>query len=293
MAKIGLKYPIYAPATETSSAISYAGGSVLGKAISANIAITTNDVKLYADDSVVESDHSFSSGTITINVDELGNAAQVALLGYTEGAEVDATLGTKELSVSGSATPAYVGFGFYGKKIVAGASRWRAIWLKKVQFAEPADDAATKGETTEFQTPTLEGTILVDVTGEWKNEGTFSTEAGAIAWLNAKAALPVDASTGLSALALTGTAGTLSPSFGADVRYYTFGGVTSASVTVTPTAAAHTIKLYVDGVFVQNVASGSASAAIAMAIGTKKLTIVAQESGKLPQTTEIVVVKVS
>ena len=50
--------------------------------------------------------------------------------------------------------------------------------------------------------------------------------------------------------------------------------------------------MYVDGVFVQSLTSGSASAAVAMsAVGTKKVTIVAYESGMASQTTEIIVVK--
>ena len=189
MAKIGLKYPVYSPATESDSAISYGTGAVLAKAITANIAITTNDVKLYADDGLAESDHSFSSGTVSINVDDLCDAAKVALLDYLEGVTVDASIGTKELTAGGSASPAYVGFGFYGKKVRNKVNYWRAIWLKKVQFAEPSDELKTKGESVEFGTPTLEGTIMVDVTGDWKEEATFSTEALAKAWLDGKAGI--------------------------------------------------------------------------------------------------------
>ena len=82
MAKIGLKYPVYAPATEAGSTITYGTGAVLAKAISANISIENNDVKLYADDVVAESDNSFASGTITIGIDDLYDAAKVALLDY-------------------------------------------------------------------------------------------------------------------------------------------------------------------------------------------------------------------
>lgn len=188
MAKIGLKYPVYAPLTESGTTATYATGAVLAKAISANISIENNDVKLYADDVVVESDNSFASGTITIGIDDLYDAAKVALLDYIEGDTVDATTGAKELSV-GSASPAYVGFGFYGKVIRNKTSYWRAIWIKKVQFAEPSDELATKGESVEFGTPELEGTIMMAADGKWKEEATFSTEAGAKAWLDGKCGL--------------------------------------------------------------------------------------------------------
>lgn len=105
--------------------------------------------------------------------------------------------------------------------------------------------------------------------------------------------LGTTASAGLSALSLAGTGGTISPTFDNGVYYYTFGGVTAASVTVTATAASHTLKLYVDGVFSQNLTTAQASSAIAMAVGSKKLSIVAYEAGKTAKTYEIVVVKVS
>jgi len=188
MAKIGLKYPVYAPATEAGSTITYGTGAVLAKAISASISIENNDVKLYADDVVAESDNSFASGTVTIGIDDLYDAAKVALLDYIEGDTIDPATGAKELSV-GTASPAYVGFGFYGKVIRNKKPYWRAIWLKKVQFAEPSDELATKGESVEFGTPELEGTIMMAADGKWKEEGTFSTEAGAKAWLDGKCGL--------------------------------------------------------------------------------------------------------
>ena len=99
-------------------------------------------------------------------------------------------------------------------------------------------------------------------------------------------------SAGLSALALTGTGGTLTPAFNTNTFSYAFSGVTATSVTVTATAANHTLDLYVDGVYTQRLTSGSASAAIPMpTVGSKKLTILAAESGKTQKVYEIIVVK--
>ena len=211
MAKLGLKYPVYAIGTESGSSISYADGGVIAKAISANIAITTSDVKLFADDAVAESDRSFVSGTITLNGDDLTDAVKVALLGYAEG-EVDATLGSNELSASNTTTPASVGgVGFYGKRAKNGATTYRAVWLKKVQFAEPADDYATKGDTAEFLTPTLEGIVMVAADGKWKEEGTFSTEDAAKGLAEYKTGISTDASNNITALTMSNGFGRLRP----------------------------------------------------------------------------------
>jgi hypothetical protein len=95
-------------------------------------------------------------------------------------------------------------------------------------------------------------------------------------------------------LSLTGTGGTLAPTFLAGKLTYSFSGVSATSVTVTPTAANHTIKLYVDGVYSQDIVSGAASASIPVTINVfKVLTLVAQETGKASQTTTINVLKTS
>jgi len=101
----------------------------------------------------------------------------------------------------------------------------------------------------------------------------------------------LSASGGLTALSLAGTGGTLAPAFATGTRSYAFTGVTATSVTVTATAANHTLLLFVDGTLTQTLTSGSASSAIAMSAGTKKLTIVAYEAGKTRQVTDIVVQK--
>lgn len=110
--------------------------------------------------------------------------------------------------------------------------------------------------------------------------------------VSGKPTLNLSASAGLSALSLTGAGGTLSPTFANGVYYYTFGGVTAASVTITATAANHTLRLYVDGAFSQDLASGTASAAIPLVLNVgKKLTIIANEEGKAPVVYEVIAVK--
>ncbi len=242
MAKVDLKYPVYAPATETDSAISYGTGAVLAKAISADIAIETNDVKLYADGILAESDQSFKSGTIKIGVDELLDAAKVALLDYIEGSVVDVSLGTKELSAIGAASPAYVGFGCYGKIIRNKIAYYRAVWLKKVQFAEPNDSLKTKGETLEFGTSELEGEIMIDITGVWKEEARFSTEPLAKAWLEGKANITAKAANVASSVASGTYAGnkniTLTTAEAAGTIYYTDDGTIPSATNGTEYTAA-------------------------------------------------------
>jgi hypothetical protein len=292
MAYIGLKHPVFAPiATEPANSLpTYGTGFVVGKAILANLSKELSDSVLPADDGIAEVDNSFIKGTITLGVDDLSDDVLKGFLGYR-----DASLGGRATIRAASTYEApNGGFGYYRVRKKNGVRTIRAYWYHKTKWGMPSEEAATKPDgSIEWQTPELEGTVmpLQDEDITWQDIVTFDNEMDAIAWLDGLANVPISESTGLSGLELTGTGGTLSPAFDAGVRYYTFDGVSAAAVTVKATAADHTLRLYIDGVFSQNLTSGEASDSISVALGSKKLTITAQELGKTVQTTEIIVVK--
>ena len=215
MAKIGLKYPVFKGASSQG---------VIAKAIQADISISVNDVKLYADDGIAESDKSFQSGAITLGIDDLSDTVQTAFLGHT--------VSEGELTAKGADDSPYVGVGFYGVKKVGGVRKYRALWLPKVQFAEPADSNATKGESVEFSTPVLEGTIMLDDNGDWKKEQTFNTEAEAIVYLQAKSGVKDQCTKPVADLASGTYTGTQSVELTAgdgETIYYTTNGTTPSS----------------------------------------------------------------
>jgi phi13 family phage major tail protein len=227
MAKIGLKYPVYKTATSQG---------VIGKAIQADISISVNDVKLYADDGIAESDKSFQSGTLTLGVDDLSDAVQTAFLGHT--------VNEGEITAKGTDPNPYVGIGFYGVKMVAGVRKYRAIWLTKVQFAEPSDTNATKGDTIAFATPVLEGTIMLDDNGDWKKEKTFATEAEAIAYLQNKSGVKAQCTKPIADLASGTYAGEQSVELTAgagETIYYTTNGTTPSTTNGDEYATAITV----------------------------------------------------
>lgn len=190
MASISLRYPVYAKLTETATEASYSGGAVIAKAIKADISIELAEGKLYADDVVSESDKEFKQGTIALNIDDLPDSVRVDFYGHTlEPAGIEAAPTVQMVVSKGDDEGDYVGVGFYGKKKVKGAIKWRAVWLTKVLFGEPNENLETKGENISYQTPTTEGTIMLDVTGTWKKDVTVDTEALAKAWLNAQAGI--------------------------------------------------------------------------------------------------------
>ena len=187
MAHIGMKYVVAAPlkADET-----YEAGFVVAKAINFTGTPTANSVVLYADDGEAETDRSIQNLGTSLNVDDVSLENQGKLLGHTYTAAVTGQTPTPEgLVIKNDDVAPYVGMGFYKRRRKNNVTSFTVIWLCKVQNAAMTENAATKGESVDFQTDTIEGTAYALSTGQIYEKHIFSTEAAAIAWLDDKAGI--------------------------------------------------------------------------------------------------------
>lgn len=177
MAKIGLTNFRYSKLTEAPDGTpSYDGAKTPGKAISCNVQITNNSATLYADDTLAEQDTTFQSGTVTMGIDEDDNTTMADLLGHTvdENGEV--------IRKSTDIAP-YVGLGRVITKVVNGAYKYKVEFLYKVKFAEPSNENQTKGESVEFATTEIEGTVAALKNDKWSIAKSFDTKEAAITYL--------------------------------------------------------------------------------------------------------------
>ena len=177
MAKIGLNNLKFGILSEVGETVTYGAMQSLGKAVSANVSITSNSAVLYADDAIAETDNTFSNGTITLTVDDDGDTVFAPLLGH----EVDSDSGVMIRNKNDVAP--YVGVGRIINKMKNGARLFKVEFLSKVRFSEPSQESNTHGETTEFGTPQIEGTIATLESGEWSKTKTFTTHSAALAFL--------------------------------------------------------------------------------------------------------------
>ena len=177
MAKIGLNNLKFGVLSEVGETVTYGAMQSLGKAVSANVSITSNSAVLYADDAIAETDNTFSAGTITLTVDDDGDTVFAPLLGH----EIDSESGVMIRNKNDVAP--YVGVGRIINKIKNGARLFKVEFLSKVKFSEPSQESNTHGETTEFGTPQIEGTIATLESGEWSKTKTFTTHSAALAFL--------------------------------------------------------------------------------------------------------------
>ena len=169
MATIGLDSLYYATITENDDGEeTYATPERLAKAISAELSVEVAEAILYADDGPAEVVKEFQSGTLTLGVDDLTPTVAAALVG----AVVDKNKVLVSASEDGGAP---VAIGFRARKA---DGTYRYFWLYKVRFAIPAASLNTKGDSIEFATPSIEGTILrrtkPDASGKhpWMAEAT-------------------------------------------------------------------------------------------------------------------------
>lgn len=183
MARIGLNNFRYSILTEAQDGTpSYNGAVKPAKAISCNVSITNNSATLYADDALAESDTSFQSGTVTIGIDEDDITTMAALLGHT--------ITDGELIRNANDTAPYVGLGRIVVKMVNGVYKYKVEFLYKVKFSEPSVENQTKGESLEFATTEIEGTVAALLNGNWSVAKTFDSKNDAITYLEGLMANP-------------------------------------------------------------------------------------------------------
>ena len=126
------------------------------------------EATLYADDMAVEVVKEFQSGTITLGIDDIGTTAASELTG--------AVIDENNVLVSSSEDITKpVAIGFRAKR---SSGKYSYFWIYRVKFGVPSTSLETKGDIINFQTPSIEGTILprnkANSAGKhpWKAEAT-------------------------------------------------------------------------------------------------------------------------
>lgn len=201
MAGIGLYGVYYSKATMQSGAVvSYTGIKEMGKAISATFEPTESDNNpLYANNAIAENDASSGSGgTLTLTLDRLVASAAVDLYGLTA---------TSTAVTVGSSSVTGTGFDYTGNEqsnpVGVAFIRWaqendsrdkhEVVMFRNVTFSMPSIDAQTLGESIEWQTPEIEGTVVGkegDGTNPWFVTRVFPSQAAAVQFITDKFTAP-------------------------------------------------------------------------------------------------------
>ena len=195
MPAIGLRYGVVATLNSHTKGTepTYNAGMVACEMIGANLSITRNSNPLYADDTISEDDNSITAMSLEVTGNDLTEAVRCYMLGLKK-----VTTGSGDTAVdtyydTDAAAP-YVGFGYIRVRRLDGVTKYEALWYYKAMFSEEAETSATKGESIEWQTPTITGRCMgvsIDSTGDltFRKKRLFANEGDAVTWLNGLAGI--------------------------------------------------------------------------------------------------------
>ena len=177
MARIGFKKAKYNQIVgDTYKALTEDKVPEFEKVIDEKFAPEYNNAELYANDGLAESDYSFKKGTLSLTIADDKDELLAELFGNTiakEGGEVTSNIE----DVAGE-----FGYGHIIPKMVGGVRKYKVECFPRVKFTKATSDNKTRGESVEFSTTALEGTVMPLETaingfkvGDWEKHQTFAT----------------------------------------------------------------------------------------------------------------------
>ena len=188
MARIGFKQAKYNKIDTATSKYATLTGTpavvpVFEKVIDEKFAPEYNSAELYANDALAESDYSFKKGALSLTIADDNDELCAELLGNT--------VATNEVTSSVNDIAPEFGYGHIIPKLVNGVRKYKVEFFPRVKFTKVTSDNKTRGESVEFSTTTIEGTVYPLETaingltvGTWEKHQTFAELAEAVAYLD-------------------------------------------------------------------------------------------------------------
>lgn len=194
MAGIGLYGVFYSKCNKENGVVTGYDGEVklMGKAVSASFeGNTPEDNPLYANNGVAENDSSSGSGgTLSLTLDRMTLETHADLFGTTvnqvtvevDGKQVEGT----EVAYKGDEVSAPVGSAYIKLHQENGIRLHEVVFYREVMYSRPGESAETMGESIEWQTPEVEGTVTGlqgDGSEPWYRASRWPSQEAAIAYI--------------------------------------------------------------------------------------------------------------
>ena len=187
-----------------SGKVTYSKPTVTDHAISYALAITASeDNPLYGDNRIIENDQgAFQSGELTLGTADMPQEMSKNLLGIKVVEKTYGDITASEGIYDDDQKSPFKGVGLIEMHQIDDVNKYRAVFLLKTRFSIPEEAATTKGESVEWQTKEITGTVQrSDERGDtnspnhaWMIDAWFDTESEAAEWLMYKGGKPVMAS---------------------------------------------------------------------------------------------------
>ena len=185
MARIGFKKAKYNKIVgNTYASLTSSVVPVFEKVIDEKFAPEYNSAELYANDGIAESDYSFKKGTLSLTVADDDDKLCAELLGNTIATGGEVTSNIEDVASE-------FGYGHIIPKMIGGARKYKVEFFPRVKFTKITSDNKTRGESVEFSTTAIEGTVMpLEVAinglaiGDWEKHNTFDSLAEAETYLD-------------------------------------------------------------------------------------------------------------
>lgn len=195
MAIKGFSVPVCGKYKYEEGEVTYSEPTTAGSGIEYSVSWSTGDDNpLYANNGIEEnSKGTFQKGDLTLGTADMPQELSQLLLG-TKTKEVQFGPTSKQISAQEQTfdddqKSPYFGFGVIELHQIHDKDKYRAVFFPKVYFNIPEEAATTLGETVEWQTKSITGTIqrsdIVDEDNKhpWMKDAWFDTESEAIDYL--------------------------------------------------------------------------------------------------------------
>lgn len=181
MAAFGAKYINFAPIkSEPDTGLpTYETKVNLGELVKAELTVNLASGEIYGDDRLVEKVEEFSSGALAVEVVDMTDEIESKVFGSNYDSETGLVDKTSD-------TIPYGGVGYYKSMIRNGVKCYKAYFYPKAKAAAGTDSANTKSSSITLASTAFSFTIYEPNDGDWRYRHTFSTEAEAKAWIDAK-----------------------------------------------------------------------------------------------------------
>lgn len=195
MAIKGLSIPVCGKYKYENGKATYSEPTIADKAVEYSVSWSTGDDNpLYGNNGICEnSKGTFQNGELTLGTTDMPQKLTQLLLG-TKTKEVQfgpsgSQITAQEQTYDDDQKSPYFGFGIIEMHQINDIDTYRAVFFPKVYFGIPEEAATTKGETVEWQTKSITGTIQrSDATEEdgrhpWMQDAWFEKESDAANYL--------------------------------------------------------------------------------------------------------------
>lgn len=144
------------------------------KVVDEKFAPEYNNAELYANDVLCESDYTFKKGALTVTIADDNDEFVAGLLGNK--------ISENEVVSNVEDVQNEFGYGHIIPKLVNNVRQYKVEFFPRVKFTKVTSDNKTRGESVEFSTSSVEGTVFpleksingLKV-GTWEKHQTFDT----------------------------------------------------------------------------------------------------------------------